>query len=316
MPAHQMNPALDQYTVGWICALPEEYKAGVRMLDVVFPGLDVRQLGDNNTYTFGRVGAHHVVIGSLPLGRYGTNSAAVVARDMARTFPNVRYSLLVGIGGGAPTRERDIRLGDVVVSVPQPTFGGVVQYDLGIDQGGGQFRRTGYLSPPPVLFLGAIPELRRRQNDPRKPDRIAEHIQRMKDVPAFRRPQHDQLYRSDYHHQGGTTCRSCSPGACVQRPQQFNTREIATHYGTIASGNTLVKDPAMRDRYAHDPELNVLCFEMEAAGLMNNIPCLVIRGICDYCDSHKNDEWHNYAALTASAYARELLLIIRPERSF
>jgi nucleoside phosphorylase len=69
----------------------------------------------------------------------------------------------------------------------------------------------------------------------------------------------------------------------------------------------------MREKYANDPQMNVLCFEMEAAGLMNTLPCLVIRGICDYCDSHKNDDWHNYAALTAAAYARELLHVLRPQ---
>ena len=51
-------------------------------------------------------------------------------------------------------------------------------------------------------------------------------------------------------------------------------------------------------------------FEMEAAGLMNNFPCLVIRGICDYADSHKNDRWQPYAAATAAAYAKNLLYVI------
>ncbi|KAL3444390.1 hypothetical protein BJX65DRAFT_310973 [Aspergillus insuetus] len=47
---------------------------------------------------------------------------------------------------------------------------------------------------------------------------------------------------------------------------------------------------------------------MEAAGLMNTYPCLVIRGICDYADSHKNKAWQGYAAATAAAFAKELLL--------
>jgi nucleoside phosphorylase len=54
----------------------------------------------------------------------------------------------------------------------------------------------------------------------------------------------------------------------------------------------------------------ILCFEMEAAGLMDNFPCLVIRGICDYADSHKNKQWQEYAAATAAAYAKELLSVI------
>ena len=51
---------------------------------------------------------------------------------------------------------------------------------------------------------------------------------------------------------------------------------------------------------------------MEAAGLMDNFPCLVIRGICDYSDAHKNKKWQPYAAATAAAYAKELLGVIHP----
>jgi len=80
------------------------------------------------------------------------------------------------------------------------------------------------------------------------------------------------------------------------------------HYGAIASGNQLMKDASVRDRLA--AEEDILCFEMEAAGLMNHFPCLVIRGICDYSDSHKNKEWQGYAAMVAAAYAKDLLLQI------
>lgn len=80
------------------------------------------------------------------------------------------------------------------------------------------------------------------------------------------------------------------------------------HYGFIASGNQLVKDAHTRDEIAK--RLNALCFEMEAAGIMNQLPCLVIRGICDYCDSHKNKDWQGYAALTAAAYTKEPLSVV------
>jgi len=98
------------------------------------------------------------------------------------------------------------------------------------------------------------------------------------------------------------------------RCQERNSfRKVHVHYGTIASGDSVMKDAEMRNRYARDQELNILCFEMEAAGLMNSLPCLVIRGICDYSDSHKNDDWHNYAALAAAAYARELLIVLNEQ---
>ncbi|OSS48405.1 hypothetical protein B5807_07871 [Epicoccum nigrum] len=83
------------------------------------------------------------------------------------------------------------------------------------------------------------------------------------------------------------------------------------HYGTIASGNQVMKDAFERDR-ANAQLGGVLCFEMEAAGLMNTFPCLVIRGICDYSDSHKNDKWQPYAAGIAAAYAKEVLSVVKP----
>ena len=86
----------------------------------------------------------------------------------------------------------------------------------------------------------------------------------------------------------------------------------AIHYGLIASGNQLMKNALVRDRLTAEKE--VLCFEMEAAGLMNHFPCLVIRGICDYSDSHKNKEWQGYAAMAAAAYAKDLLCRIPPNK--
>ncbi|THX16167.1 hypothetical protein D6D13_01845 [Aureobasidium pullulans] len=81
------------------------------------------------------------------------------------------------------------------------------------------------------------------------------------------------------------------------------------HYGIIASGNVLVKDAKSRQELLNHmpPNCECLCYEMEAAGLMNSFPCLVIRGICDYADAHKNDQWQPYASATAAAFAKELL---------
>jgi nucleoside phosphorylase len=73
-----------------------------------------------------------------------------------------------------------------------------------------------------------------------------------------------------------------------------------------------MKDGIFRDRIVQKE--GVICFEMWAAGLMDSFPCLVIRGICDYADSHKNKQWQHYAAVTASAFAVELLGFI-PEQA-
>jgi nucleoside phosphorylase len=283
------------------------------MLDEEFTGPEISEDNDDNTYVYGRIAQHYVVIGCLPAGRYGTNSAARVARDMVRTFPHLRFALMVGIGGGAPTARNDIRLGDVVVSQPKDGFGGAIQYDLGKLKDG-QFQRTGQLNAPPEKLLGVIPEMRRLYSDKRKPDRLAEHLQRLDDMDDYQRPVVDRLYATDYPHVDGLNCDKCDSQSVVARPERHNHRILYIHYGNIASGNSVLKDAAVRDTFAKDPELNIMCFEMEAAGLMNNVPCLIIRGICDYCDSHKNDDWHKYAALAAAAYARDVLLVLRPQR--
>jgi nucleoside phosphorylase len=77
---------------------------------------------DQNTYVPGRIHDHNVVIACLPSGVYGTTSAATVASQMLSTFQSIRFELMVGIGGGAPTEKIDIRLGDVVVSKPTGGF--------------------------------------------------------------------------------------------------------------------------------------------------------------------------------------------------
>jgi hypothetical protein len=235
-------------------------------------GPETSEVNDNNTYVFGCINEHNVVIGCLPDGRYGISSAASVARDMVRSFPNLRFALMVGIGGGAPTRERDVRLGDVVVGVPQGKLGGVIQYDFGKRLSNGRFQQTSQLNAPPEVLLGVIPEIRRRHNDPRKPDGISQHLRLMEDMPSYQRPAHDRLYRADYEHKGGKNCANCEADELEERSLRETGRSVTVHYGIIASSNSVMKNATERDQYAKDPELNVLCFEIEASSLMNNFP--------------------------------------------
>src|SRR5690606_29450996 len=136
-------------------------------------------INDGNTYVFGTIKGHGVVIGSVPEGQYGTVSAATVAKSMVRSLPKLRFALLVGIGGGAPSGKHDIRLGDVVVSAPRAQLGGVVQLDLGKRLPSGSFRQAAYLNTPPRCLLTAIRALQWLQEAPDQPDRIATSIKRM-----------------------------------------------------------------------------------------------------------------------------------------
>ncbi|KAJ0287244.1 hypothetical protein CBS470a_005427 [Colletotrichum nupharicola] len=129
--ASKNGPAIasDEYTVGWVCALPLEMAAAKGMLDQIHPDLHQQDPADHNNYILGQIQGHNIVIACLPAGIYGTITAATVAKDLLRTFKSIRFGLLVGIGGGVPSRTNDIRLGDIVVGQPSGTVGGAIQYD-------------------------------------------------------------------------------------------------------------------------------------------------------------------------------------------
>jgi nucleoside phosphorylase len=118
------RPALpaEAYTVGWICAIPIELAAAKEMLDEEHQALP-QTANDTSLYTHGCIGEHNVVVACLPAGRMGTNSAATVVAQLKSHFVSVRFGLMVGIGGGVPSSEADIRLGDVVVSQPHMQHG-------------------------------------------------------------------------------------------------------------------------------------------------------------------------------------------------
>jgi nucleoside phosphorylase len=296
----------DNYTVGWVCALPIELAAAQALLDEEHEHLG-QDANDTNLYTLGRIGEHNVVIACLPAGLKGANSAAAVATQMKLTFKSIRFGLMIGIGGGVPSAEADIRLGDVVVSQPDKGHGGVVQYDSGKTTPSG-FERTGFLNTPPTILLNAVSKIQANHLIGRS--NFSKYVSKLSDLPVFVRNNagSDVLFDASSHHVGGATCELCSKDRVIER-QPRKSQEIVVHYGTIASGNQVMRDGTTRDRVSLEFG-NVLCFEMEAAGLMNDFPCLAIRGICDYADSHKNKKWQAYAAGTAAAYAKELLSII------
>ena len=302
----QRRLRLEDYTVGWISALPIELAAATEMLDEMHQNLP-QDSNDDNLYTLGCIGEHNVVIACLPAGQMGTNSAAAVAMRMRLKFTSVRFGLMVGIGGGVPSGEVDLRLGDVVVSQPHLNHGGVVQYDFGKSTPNG-FERTGFLSPPPTLLLNAVAKV--RTSHLRGKSSLLSNLAKINHLPEFGRDQAgpDILFESTYKHVGGPTCETCNKDRVVKRKVR-DSGGFMVNYGTIASGNQVVRDGVARDKISSELG-GILCFEMEAAGLINSFPCLIIRGICDYSDSHKNKRWQPYAAATAASYATELLSVI------
>jgi nucleoside phosphorylase len=120
--------AHDAYIVGWICILRCELNASRALLDEEHERLQPAEK-DDNSYLLGRMGKYNVVITFCGSGTYGTNAATQTATNMVRTFCNIRFGLMVGVGGGVPKPPdpsdplKDIRLGDVVVSDPKGSHG-------------------------------------------------------------------------------------------------------------------------------------------------------------------------------------------------
>ncbi|KAH6632825.1 hypothetical protein F5144DRAFT_651458 [Chaetomium tenue] len=309
----------NDYSVGWICAVPVEYVAAQVMLDEVHkrPGTLART--DGNDYVFGRVGEHNVVVTVLSSGGYGTTSATKVAADMQVSFPNVKHGLMVGIGGAAPTPKNDVRLGDNVVSVPGNGRPDVFQYDYGKDVQDRGFETTGTLNQPPRILLNAVAGLRADHDSASGGHRLEDAVNKVfEERPHLRKnyqrpgPAADHLFKSSVTHAvscGTDQCSYENPEHLEQRSERASKRRSEIHYGLIASANQVMKNALVRDQWASK---GVLCFEMEAAGLMNDFPCLVVRGLCDYSDMHKNKIWQGYAAMVAAAYAKDLLYRLAP----
>ncbi|KAH7016089.1 nucleoside phosphorylase domain-containing protein [Microdochium trichocladiopsis] len=162
---------------------------------------------------------------------------------------------------------------------------------------------------------------------------------------------HDKLYRSDYrhrHHRGDPNCichgwrqssdpvceeafvspctlTNCGDEALVQRHRLelrklleskdvcADTQGFAVFMGRFASGDTVMKSAEDRDRIAAAEQ--VIAFEMEAAGLWDELHCIVLKGVCDYADSHKSKGWQDFAAATAAATTKAILELFLPTDS-
>jgi len=266
------------------------------VLDEVHEDLPMNQT-DSNHYIVGSIQRHNVVIACLPTDQYGIVNAASVASDLKWTFKSIRFTFMVGIGGGAPSMA-DLRLGDVVVGirVMQSDFGKITEQD---------FKRTALWSRPPKSLRSLISKLRAKHGT--EAPRLSRIIQdKFRRLPEFGHPNlDDRLFQVTYEHETTSpSCDKCDRTKQVHRSQR-KSDEPLIHYGAIASSSQLIRSATYRDEIAR--ELEIICFEMEAAGIVDTLPCLVIRGISDYSDSHKNEDWQKYAAAAAAAFARELL---------
>ena len=266
---------------------------------------------------YGSINHHNVVIACLPPGQPGKVSASRLVHPLSQSFPNIKIHLFVGIGGGVPRRpppenaEEDIHLGDVVVGWAEQTgVPAVVQYDLIRREEDEKVHLLGTLDKPHRRLLNALGIL--LANHISQETKFEQHLERIRGLKGFSYPglERDKLYKPTYRHDDGPDCSLCDPSHLVERKPREN-KDLIFHQGTILSGDMVMKNAQLRDEISQ-AFYNAHCFEMEAAGVMDDTHCLIIRGIADYSDSHKNQSWQGYAAATAAAFAREFLYTIQP----
>ncbi len=305
-------PPLDPnlYTVAWIAPLEIEARAALALFDEEHDGDFPVGRGHDYAFSAGKVCGHNVVLATLPPGQsYGTGSAAALASQVKMSFPNLWFGLLVGVGAGLPDLLRsppqDIRLGDVLVALSKGDSAGLIAYDLGkaVGENTVQLLHDGHvLAKTETVIRSAFGKIK---------------LKAPKDTEVFL-PYYQQIQNKE--HANGTFV---DPGQdqdvlyelenAVDRPRRPDDRRTRVWYGPIGSGEKLMRDATwrnkLRDRY------DIIGLEMEAAGTMNTIPVGVIRGVCDYADSHKNKDWQPYAAAMAAAYAKAVLKTITPKQA-
>jgi nucleoside phosphorylase len=285
------------YTVGWICVLPTtEMAAAAAMLDEIHLELPAADHHDENVYQLGRIGDHNVVIACLPAETTGKVSAAIAAKDMVRSFPSIRFGLMVGVGGGVPFRGQDlsdrneedesdddeteemedIRLGDVVISLHSKSTEAVVQYDFGKSLQEREFVHTGKLNTPPRILLNAVARIQadHARGHHKIPGLLAKMISEnpaMSGKFQYQGASKDRLFKSDVVHlEGKKSCKGCCGPDSVNLVKRKDRSDIAPkiHYGTIGSADQVMKDAILRDKWALKEK--ILCFKMEAAGELYN----------------------------------------------
>ncbi|KAJ5531313.1 hypothetical protein N7527_004706 [Penicillium freii] len=313
------------FDVAIICALQLEADAVEALFDSFCDedGDRYRKAsGDQNAYRTGVIGNHNVVLAYMP--GIGKAHAASVAASFRSSFQGIRLALMVGICGGVPGRTvNDIFLGDVIISDE------IVLYDLGRRSPAG-FRRkeTGTDSTVNIEVRAFLHKLRSRKGRESLLDRTHHHLNAIqKRISDYRSPARklDRLFEPSYYHKhhSPSRCRKCGKDEHCAKAQESTCETlkcdwkglvsrsrpspggINIHFGRIASGDTVMKSAKDRDRIA--AEENVIAFEMEGAGICNNLPCIVVKGVCDYADSHKDKTWQRYTAATAAACMRSLL---------
>ncbi|KAF3221786.1 hypothetical protein TWF679_007000 [Orbilia oligospora] len=328
------------FEIAIICALPLEANAVESLFDTRWDAdRDVygKASTDPNAYSIGIIGHHNVVLVHIP--GMGNITAASAAAHCRSSFERIKLGFVVGVCGGVPfPKDREeIVLGDVVISL------GIIQHDLKRQYPDKSVRKQSMLDAlgrNNAEIRSLLSKLQVQGNRKRLQERTAHYLSTLKgefrELASYPGALEDKLFEPHYRHKHQTpsecqicgkhnrisdpvcetavqlSCNDlgCDRGKRVPRTRLDNTGRAgahisAIHFGLIASGDTVMKSGFERDEIAANE--GVIAFEMEGAGVWDNLPCLVTKGVCDYADSHKSKKWQNYAAATAAACTKAFL---------
>ena len=299
------------FGIAIICALTLEADAVEALFDHHWdddgPSYD-KAAGDPNAYSTGAIGRNNVVLAHMP--GMGKANAAAVAANCRASFPSIKLAIVVGVCGVVPFRNADeIVLGDVIVS------DGVVQYDFGRQLPERFVRKETLpdsLGRPNMEIRALLNKLKVRLTWQTLQNKMAGYLREIQDegdlAATYPGAAYDRLFEATYRHvSDGVSCDQggCS-GQCVPRSRlELGDPKPVIHFGLIASGDTVMKSGEERDAIAR--QAGIIAFEMESAGIWDTFPCVVIKGACDYADSHKTKGWQRYAAATAAACMKAFL---------
>ncbi|PNP41480.1 hypothetical protein TGAMA5MH_06581 [Trichoderma gamsii] len=336
----------EDFQVAVICALALEYDAVSLLFDQFWDEDDEpygRAQGDTNIYTTGKIGNHNVVLALLP--SIGTAAGAGVAASFRSSYSGLKTAFLVGVCGGVPSTGQDeILLGDVVISKTVVQYSLGRQYPgafVAKDTVGDNLGRP---SKAIRTLITSFETERGRRRLRQKAGQYLKDLQRAALEEGHRHSYQypgvaeDKLFAATYvHKHWGLQAYSCScseekdsfcdeaaHASCTElgcnEEQLVPRRRLETKktmepgyaqcpeifIGGVASGDTVMKSGEHRDRIAK--ERNVIAFEMEGAGVWDEVPCIVVKGVCDYADSHKSKMWQPFAATTAAAVLKAILV--------
>ncbi|EXU99026.1 ankyrin repeat protein [Metarhizium robertsii] len=298
-----------------------------------------RAAGDQNTYLTGRIGPVDAVL--VRLSEMGKVIAASTAASLRSSFPNLELAVLTGICGGVPHAEANgIVLGDVILARR------VVQYDLGREYHDGFVAKTTVdegLGRPTKTIRSFLSTIQSQVLITNIEERTVAHLRKLQNKPVpkscsatYQYPgiEEDELFGPTHLHKHQSGCEGCQhPDKSCDKARNQTCKDLQCHlhgqlvqrarldihgkehgsapmnpsvfFGCIGSGDKVIKSGQLRDIIAE--KHNLVAFEMEGAGVWDEIPCIIVKSVCDYADSHKNKQWQNYAAATAAAATKALL---------